>query len=251
MQHLLPLVAVGAITGLCSGLFGIGGALIGTPLLRMVVGMAPLLSLATPLPVSIPSALSGTIAYWRRGMVERSLTLQTLRAALPMTLVGSVLTHWTSGTVLMVATACAVFYVAIAMLRRPPQTNNALAASNSPLRITLATGFAGFIAGFLAIGGGMVLVPVFVRWLGVPIHRALATSLVCVAALAVPGTIVHGVLGHIDWQAAAVLAVASIPASQLGARLALRFPSRPLEIVYGGLLVLFGVWFLVRTLVAS
>jgi hypothetical protein len=248
-SHVLALLVVGAITGFSSGLFGIGGALVGTPLLRIAVGMAPLLALATPLPVAIPSALSGAIAYWRRGLVDRTLTLRTLRTALPMTIVGSAATHWTSGTVLMVATACALVYVAFAMLRPNPSADSE-GVERSPAMIALATGFAGFVAGFLAIGGGIVLVPVFVRWLGIPVHRALATSLVCVAAMAVPGTIVHGVLGHIDWLAAAVLAVATVPTSWAGARLALRLRSRTLEIAYGVFLALFGVWFMVRTLAA-
>ncbi len=250
MERAVLLLAVGMITGISSGLFGIGGALIGTPLLRVLVNMPPLFALATPLPVAIPSALSGAVVYWRRGLVDRALTLQTLRVAVPMTIAGSMLTHWTEGSILMAATAVVLLYVAVSMLR--PMVRAAESSPVvSPKRLAFASAIAGFLAGFLAIGGGIVLVPVFVRWLGVPVHRALATSLVCVAAMAIPGTVVHALLGHVDWVAALVIAIAALPASLLGSRIALRLKSRTLEVLYGAFLAVFGVWFLVRTLLGQ
>jgi len=238
---------VGLLTGFSAGLFGIGGALIGTPLLRIIGQLPPLLALATPLPVAIPSAVSGALAYWRRGLVDRVLAGRTLRIAVPMTILGSALTHWTPGTVLMVITALVLVYVAVSMIRRESATGGGDVPASS-VRVTIAAGIAGFAAGFLAIGGGIVLVPVYVRWLGVPMHRALATSLVCVAAMAIPGTLVHAMLGHIAWDAAGLVALTAIPASWLGARLALRLSGRTLELSYGILLAAFGLWFLVRSL---
>jgi|DewCreStandDraft_2_1066082.scaffolds.fasta_scaffold00838_20 hypothetical protein len=246
----MALLVVGLLTGFSSGLFGIGGALIGTPLLRIIGQLPPLLALATPLPVAIPSAVSGALAYWKRGLVDRVLAWRTLRVALPMTLLGSVITHWTPGSVLMVTTAVVLIYVAISMIRRQRQ----LPANDTPassMRVTIAAGIAGFAAGFLAIGGGIVLVPVYIRWLRVPVHRALATSLVCVTAMALPGTLVHGMLGHIAWDAAGLVALTAIPASWLGARLALQLKGRTLELSYGILLAAFGVWFFVRSLAAQ
>lgn len=249
-DNILLLLTVGMVTGFSSGLFGIGGSLIGTPLLRVVVQMPPLLALATPLPVVIPSALSGAVTYWRKGLVNRALTIETLRIALPATVIGSFLTHWTSGTMLMAATAGVLIYVAVTMLGLPKMVQS-VTYRNSSLRVAIASAAAGFIAGFLAIGGGVVLVPVFVRWFGLPIHQALATSLICVAAMAIPGTIVHGILGHIDWRAVMILAIATLPTAALGARAALALRSRTLEIAYGMLLSVFGVWFLVRTFSAQ
>lgn len=251
MGRVFALLAVGLLTGVSSGLFGIGGALIGTPLLRVLAELPPILALATPLPVAIPSALSGAAAYWRRGLVDKTLTVRTLRVAVPMTVLGSAITHWISGAVLMVTTALVLLYVAASMVVRSSAQATTAQTSLPSRRLTIASAVAGFAAGFLAIGGGIVLVPVFVRWLGVPIHRALATSLVCVAAMAIPGTLVHALLGHIDWVAAALVAVAALPASRLGAAIALRITSRTLEVLYGVVLGLFGVWFLVQTLLAQ
>lgn len=243
----MAFLVVGLLTGFCSGLFGVGGGLIGTPLLRILGQLPPLLALATPLPVAIPSAMSGALAYWRRGLVDRRLAWRTLRIALPMTILGSVITHWTSGSVLMVTTALVLLYVALTMIRRQ-RLIEAEEVFASDFRVTVAAGIAGFAAGFLAIGGGIVLVPVYTRLLRVPIHRALATSLVCVTVMALPGTLVHAILGHIAWNAAAMVTLTAIPTSWLGARIAQQRRGRTLELSFGVLLAVFSVWFFVRSL---
>ena len=61
----------------------------------------------------------------------------------------------------------------------------------TPLRVAVIGIAAGFFAGLLAVGGGIVFVPAFVRLLRMPLKQALATSLICVGCFAIPGTIVH------------------------------------------------------------
>ena len=78
-----------------------------------------------------------------------------------------------------------------------------------------------------------------------PIKPALAASLAVASVLAIPGTLVHAALGHIDWTVTAVFAAASIPLSRLGARTALRMPPGPLERIYGAGLLALGLGLLV------
>ncbi len=92
---------------------------------------------------------------------------------------------------------------------------------------------AGFVSGLLGVGGGIILVPVLSAVLGMPLKRALGTSLVIITALVVPGTIVHAALGHIDWAIFAVLTVGVVPGARLGARLALGARERALRIAVG------------------
>jgi hypothetical protein len=66
-----------------------------------------------------------------------------------------------------------------------------------------------------------------------PVRRALGTSLALAAALAVPGTIVHAWLGHIDWTLTFVFALGSVPFATFGATIALRIRERSLSIAYG------------------
>ena len=104
---------------------------------------------------------------------------------------------------------------------------------------------AGFVSGLLGVGGGIVMVPAFTLWIGMPLRRALGTSLVVIAALVVPGTIVHWALGNIDWAIFAVLTLGVVPGARLGARVALGVRERTLRRAVGVFLlavaVLYGI----------
>ncbi|HRE02494.1 MAG TPA: hypothetical protein PLV68_14415, partial [Ilumatobacteraceae bacterium] len=65
------------------------------------------------------------------------------------------------------------------------------------------------------------------------------------SVLAVPGTIVHAALGHIDWTLVAVFAATSVPLSFLGAKVALRTNAARLERIYGAAISALGVAFLI------
>ena len=58
---------------------------------------------------------------------------------------------------------------------------------------------AGMLSGLLGIGGGILMVPAFSAWVGIPLKETIATSLACVGIFAIPGTLTHWYLGHIDW----------------------------------------------------
>jgi len=73
------------------------------------------------------------------------------------------------------------------------------------------------------------MVPGFTEVLGMPIKRAIATSLVCVGVFAIPGSITHAVLGDIDWRFALLLAVGVVPGARLGAVMAIRADDRRLQ----------------------
>jgi hypothetical protein len=105
----------------------------------------------------------------------------------------------------------------------------------------VVVGVVGFVSGLLGNSGGFLLAPLFMSVLGMPIHRALGTSLVLATCLAVPGTLVHAWLGHIDWSLTLGFGLASAPAAAFGAQLALRTKARPLTLAYGaGLATLAG-----------
>jgi hypothetical protein len=74
-------------------------------------------------------------------------------------------------------------------------------------------------------------------------RTASGTSLLVVAALTIPTLITHWALDHIDWAAAAVFAVGSVPASWIVSRQAQRVHTQPLQRAFGVLLVAFSIWF--------
>ena len=80
---------------------------------------------------------------------------------------------------------------------------------------------AGLLSGLLGVGGGILMVPLFVQWLHMPIKNAIGTSLACVGILAVPSFVVHQIQGDINWLYAAPLCLAVIPGARVGAHLAI------------------------------
>lgn len=95
----------------------------------------------------------------------------------------------------------------------------------------------GLVAGLLANSGGFLLAPLYLVALRLPVRPALGTSLAVSAALAVPGTVAHAALGHIDWGLVLAFGAASVPLSAVGARTALRVDPERLEVVFGAVLV--------------
>jgi uncharacterized membrane protein YfcA len=100
------------------------------------------------------------------------------------------------------------------------------------------------------VGGGIVMVPAFAVVLGMPLKRALGTSLVVISALVVPGTAVHWALGHIDWAIFLVLTIGVVPGARLGATLALGASERTLRMAVGAFLLVVAILYGIDELVA-
>lgn len=245
----LIVILIGALSGLSSGMFGIGGALLATPLLKIGLGLTPLLALATPLPATLPSAVSGSIGYARKHILRFDIAWRVLVFAMPMNILGAYLTRFTPGSVLMIATGIMLLYSAWTFLRRgwkkQPMAEQPVEEKRFGALACASGALTGFISGFLAIGGGAVMVPAFVAILGLPMKQALATSLLCVAALAIPGVVVHHLNGSIDWSIALLLCLVVVPFSYLGARLASALRTSTLEKTYGGVMLAFALYFII------
>jgi hypothetical protein len=239
------LLCVGGLTGFSAGLFGIGGALVATPLLNILVNMPPLLALATPLPTALPSALSGTYAYYKAKLINFDVVKYVIASAIPANLLGTWLTKFMGGQAMMLYTGIFIVMVGTTFFVRGwLLSEKETEESSTPQKLfTIGIG-AGFLSGFLAIGGGLVMVPAFVRLCGMKFKQATATSLFCVAILSIPATLGHWYLGHIDWVATFILAIASTPASFLGAKAAITLRNKTLERIYGTFMIFFAAYFL-------
>jgi uncharacterized membrane protein YfcA len=82
-------------------------------------------------------------------------------------------------------------------------------------------------------------------------REAAATSLICVAFLAVPGTVTHALLGHIDGWLSFYLAIGVIPGTYLGARVSVWQRQVHLRRPFGTFLILFAAYFLVAEILRS
>ncbi len=100
---------------------------------------------------------------------------------------------------------------------------------------------AGFMGGYVGVGGGFIMVPLFVSLLGVPMRLASGTSLTAVCILAVPGVVEQAVLGNINFAVGIAMAIGSIPGAVLGANLVKRIPERTLRIFFACFLVVVAI----------
>ncbi|NBX70394.1 MAG: sulfite exporter TauE/SafE family protein [Actinobacteria bacterium] len=91
---------------------------------------------------------------------------------------------------------------------------------------------AGLMAGLFGIGGGFVMVPLFVLWLGMAQKRAHATSLLSVAFIGVAALLGYVNLGQIDWLAAALVTIGAVCGIFLGVRLLSKVSERTLSLIF-------------------
>jgi uncharacterized membrane protein YfcA len=255
----LTTFAIGLVSGLFSGAFGIGGGIVTTPAIRLILGAPALVAVGTPLPVILPSAITGGYSYLRRGSADlRAGVVLGLSGALTAVL-GAWLTQFVGGRIVLLATAALVVYTAGDMVLQAYRPPMAVAVSQSeapdapepsasvgPLMIIGA--ITGLYAGFLGLGGGFILVPMLTRWIRFDIKRAIGTSLIAIGILAVPGTITHAILGHIDWSIAFVLMLGVVPGALLGARISLGAGERSIRLAFAGMLVVVGTWLAISEL---
>jgi len=243
-SHLLLIVAIGAGIGFLGGLLGKGGSAIATPIL-VAFGVPPMIALAAPLPATVPGTLVAADRYRRSGLIDRHVLAWSLVAGVPATVVGAIASRAVDAHALIVVTDAVIVALGVRMLvqsgHREVDRLAAPIARRRILGVAVVTGLAG---GLLANSGGFLLAPLFIAILGLPIKPALGTSLAVAAVLAVPGTAVHLVLGHLDPVVVAAFAAGSVPLSGIGARVALRSDPARLERGYGLALVVLGLGFL-------
>jgi uncharacterized membrane protein YfcA len=244
----IEVIVIGASIGFLAGMFGKGGSAIATPLLA-AIGFPPIIAVASPLPATIPSTLAAASAYGRRALPERRVLGWSIGCGVPATIVGAVATRWIGGGPLVLLTDVVVAGLGLRFLLAPGGEREVVRDVEHPvLRTAIVATVVGLASGLLANSGGFLLAPLYLTVLRMPIKQAFATSLTVAAALAIPGTVVHATLGHIDWTLVAVFGAASIPLSFLGARVASRIQPARLERIYGGALAALGIGFLLARL---
>jgi uncharacterized membrane protein YfcA len=241
------LLAVGAVVGFLSGMMGKGGSAVTTPALQVFLGVPDYLALASPLPATLPTLLSAAFAYRGEDLLDWRVIGFVTAFGAPATVAGSYASRFAGGHPLMVVSAALVFALGLSLV---PEGAAPPASPRPPEAWKLAVlgACVGAFSGLLANAGGILFGPLFIRWLRLPPKKALACSLVCAATLAVPATVTHVLLGHVDWVIVAALSVAALPSSYMGARLAIRMKDKTLVRVYGVLLALFGLYDLWYTL---
>lgn len=243
-------VVVGFVAGALSGLFGVGGGVVSTPAVNVLLGGTAIQAVATPLPVIFPTSLVGAYTYARAGEASFRAARWAVGPGIGGAVLGAYLTEFVNAHLLLVVTAGLIAWTAAQVIRgREPRIPWKKGATPG-WKYAVIGSVAGLTSGLLGVGGGIVLVPALTLVIGMPLKRALGTSLVVIAALVVPGTIVHWALGHIDWAIFLVLTLGVVPGARLGARLALGAGERTLRGAVGTFLLAVAVLYGIDELVA-
>lgn len=230
-------VLIGFVAGVLSGLFGVGGGIVTTPAVNSLLGGSAIQAVATPLPVILPTSIVGAYTYAKSQEVSYRATRWAVGPGIVAAVAGAWLTEYVNAHLLLVITAALIVVTSAQVMRgRTPKTPWEKGMTPA-WKFSVIGGVAGFVSGLLGVGGGIVMVPAFTVWIGMPLKRALGTSLAIIAVLVIPGIVVHALLGNIDWAIFLVLTLGVVPGARIGARIALGARERTLRVAVGAFLL--------------
>ena len=174
LWSLLPYLPLGLLAGLLSGLLGIGGGLVFAPML-LLAGLEPHQALATSTLAIVPTTLGSTWTHLaNRSLPWRSALAIAIGAGLGAGLFSRVSLGLQGWQLLALQALMYAVLTATIQPHSPPE-DGVESPPNLP-GLSAVGWIAGLATGMLGIGGGLVMVPLMVRFLRVPIHLAIRFS---------------------------------------------------------------------------
>ncbi len=270
----LLMILLGFLVGVLSGMFGVGGGFLTTPLL-IFYGIPPTVAVASATTQITGASVSGAMVHMRRGGVDLKMAGVMIVGGLAGSIVGAALFRLLQSTgqidvVIGLLYVLILFWIGGLMLidslktlgyipvaepdARRPRHNRWVAPlpyrwrfHSSGIYISpLAPLVLGFIAGimtvFLGIGGGFILVPAMIYILGMPARIVIGTSLIMILAVSAATTLVHALTTRaVDIVLAALLLVGGVIGAQYGAILTTRLKPDYLRLALSLIILLVGL----------
>lgn len=259
------LVGMGGAVGFVSGIFGVGGGFLLTPIL-IFAGIPAPVAVASVTGQIAAASTSGALSYWRKGGVDLHLglylvlagilgafagvsTFAALRNAGHLDLVisvGYLVFLGSIGSLMLVESLRSTFRQKRGEIVRERMPNQHNWVHGLPLRIrfkrsriyvsvlpVLAIGLAiGFLGSLLGIGGGFILVPALIYILRVPGNVVIGTSLMQVLAIMAASTLMHAVNSQsVDIVLAFSLMVGGVVGAQFGAAIGQKMRGEQLRLL--------------------
>ena len=213
------LIALGLFAGGLAGLLGIGGGLIFAPLL-LWLDLPPHQALATSSFAIVPTALSGTVTHLHNGSIPQRSGLAIGLAAFGSAMLFGGLAGLVAGWILLAMQTLMYLVLAFAVRVRPEQEEADVdLESKAPLLAGVGC-IAGWSAGMLGLGGGLVMVPLMNGPMAMPIHAAVRLSTVAVFCSATAASLqfLHEGRG-VPWMGLLLGGVAALAARWTASRL--------------------------------
>ncbi len=233
-------ILTGFVAGVLAGVFGVGGAVVTTPAVQVLLGAPPVVAVGTPLPVIFPTTVTAAREYARSGNIDFRAVRWMAPSGVAGAVIGAGLTKFVNPHAILLATAVLMGRQAFRVARPKPRAGE---GRGRPSEAALAaTGLvSGFVSGLLGVGGGVVLVPALSTFLGMRFTQAVGTSLVVIAIMVMPGTVLHAILGHIDWSIFTWLTIGVVPGAFLASRWAIGAGERMLRNLIAAFLLVVAV----------
>lgn len=273
----LVIVGLGLLVGFMSGLFGVGGGFLTTPLL-IFYGIPPAVAVASSATQITGSSVSGAIAHWRRGGIDFKMGIVLVLGGVVGSAIGSVLFSALQRLGQIDETITLVYVVFLTVIgglmlvetvrtllrssagghpgRRP---HNRLVAALpfkvrfresglyvSPIAPFLIGGAVGVLTFVMGIGGGFIMVPAMIYLLGMSVAVVVGTSLFQIVFTTAAITLIHAVQSKtVDIVLAVMLLVGGVIGAQIGARMAVNLPPEKLRLALALLVILVAIRLLV------
>jgi uncharacterized protein len=270
MNILIP-VGLGLAVGLLSGLFGVGGGFLLTPLLIMF-GIPSTVAAATDSNQIVAASTSGTYAHWKIGNVDFKMGLLLLAGGFVGGLVGvqgiKILRAMGNADfvikityVLMLGTVGGYMFIeSLQSIKKKkteevkPKKESALGkflnslpfqthfeksgVTHSALVPIVFGGFVGILAAVMGVGGGFLMVPVMVYILRMPMHVVVGTSLFQILFNCIEVTFLQAYTNHtVDFILAVLLLIGSTVGAQVGTVFGRKLKGDQLKIILAGIVL--------------
>ncbi|MBI4697601.1 MAG: sulfite exporter TauE/SafE family protein [Nitrospirae bacterium] len=237
---LIP-VGLGLAVGLLSGLFGVGGGFLMTPLLIMF-GIPSTVAAATDSNQIVAASTSGTYAHWRLGNVDFKMGLYLLIGGF----VGGLAGVRIVGTYMLIESLNSIkknkthevktekeSSVGKFLKSLPLQTHfEKSGVTHSALLPVIFGGFVGVLAAIMGVGGGFLMVPVMVYILRMPMHVVVGTSLFQILFNCIEVTFLQAYTNHnVDFILAVLLLLGSTVGAQVGAVFGRKLKGEQLKVI--------------------
>ncbi|MEO0664554.1 MAG: sulfite exporter TauE/SafE family protein [Pseudomonadota bacterium] len=265
------LLGLGGIVGVLSGMFGVGGGFLMTPLL-FFIGIPPAVAVATEANQIVASSFSGVLAHLRRRSVDLRMGTVLLIGGLIGAAVGVVIFNYLKalGQVDLLVKLCYVVFLGVVGTLMFIESLNALRRAKRPssgapqrkkhglihalpfkmrFRVSglyisvippLIVGVAvGILAAIMGVGGGFILVPAMIYLLGMPTKVVIGTSLFQIIFVTGFTTLLHATTNFtVDVVLAVLLLIGGVIGAQVGTIIGARLKAEQLRILLAGMVLL-------------
>ena len=268
---------MGLAVGYISGMFGIGGGFLMTPLL-IFIGISPAVAVASMASHIVASSFSGAISYWRKNALDLALAMMLLSAGIIGTASGvwlfttlramdqlDLVIGLSYVTLLSIVGALMIYESVRAILRaragmpvtiRRPGSHTWVHRLPFKMRFKRSKIYVsaipvwgigyiiGFVGAIMGIGGGFLLVPMLIYFLRVPTATVIGTSMVLTLVTMASATVMHAMTNHlVDVVLALILMVGGVVGAQFGARTGQKMRGERLRLLLGLLVFAVGLRF--------